>query len=113
MIKQDMYGEFRLLSLDPRYREYRRVGRSSGATAIAFVSSFARREPRRFEARHLAPLVAIKRIAAGLRLLSRRARSRQQLPEQLPALSDHLLKDIGLRREEAGYEFPQLFRHCD
>jgi uncharacterized protein YjiS (DUF1127 family) len=109
MIKQDLYGEFRLLSLDPRHREYRRVGRSSGATAIAFVSSFARRESRRFEARHLAPLAAIRRIAAALRLPSRRARSRQQLP----ALSDHVLKDIGLRREEVGYEFPQLFRHCD
>jgi len=28
-------------------------------------------------------------------------------------LSDHLLKDIGLRREDVGYEFPKPFRPCD
>jgi uncharacterized protein YjiS (DUF1127 family) len=28
-------------------------------------------------------------------------------------LSDHLLRDIGLTREEVGYEFPTPFSHCD
>jgi uncharacterized protein YjiS (DUF1127 family) len=109
MIKQDLYGEFRLLSLDPRHREYRRVGRSSGAAAIAFVPSFAGGEPRRSEARHFAPLAALRRIAAALRLWRRRARARRQLP----ALSDHLLKDIGLRRDALGYEFQTPFRRPD
>jgi uncharacterized protein YjiS (DUF1127 family) len=109
MIKQDLYGEFRLLSLDPRHREYRRVGRSSGAAAIAFVSSFAGGAPRRSEARHFALLAAIRRITAALRLWRRRARARRQLP----ALSDHLLKDIGLRRDALGYEFQTPFRRPD
>jgi len=98
MIKQNLYGEFRLLSLDPRHREYRRVGRSSRATAVAFVSPLTRGEPRRSEAGHF-PLAAIRRIAAALRLWRGRARSRQRLP----ALSDHLLKDIGLGREAIDY----------
>lgn len=105
MIKQDLSGKFRLLSPDPPYREYRRVGRLSGATAIAFVSPFAGGQPRRSEARHHAPLAAIRRIAAALRLWRRRALARQQLP----ALSDHLLKDIGLRRDALGYEFQRPF----
>jgi hypothetical protein len=31
----------------------------------------------------------------------------------LPALSDHLLKDIGLRRDALGYEFQTPFRRPD
>ena len=48
------------------------------------------------------PLTAIRRIVAAIRRWREHARSRQQLR----ALSDHLLKDIGLRREDVGYEFP-------
>jgi presqualene diphosphate synthase len=95
------FDEFRLLSLEPSRYEYRRVGRSSGATAIAVVSPFTGRQPRRSEARHFAPLAAIGRIPAALRLWGGRGRSRQQLP----VLSDYLLKDIGLRREDVGYEY--------
>jgi uncharacterized protein YjiS (DUF1127 family) len=28
-------------------------------------------------------------------------------------LSDHMIEDIGLRREEVGYGFPTSFWHCD
>jgi uncharacterized protein YjiS (DUF1127 family) len=47
----------------------------------------------------MAPLTAIRRIVAAVRQRRGRARSRQQLRE----LSDHLLKDIGLRREDVAY----------
>jgi len=67
------------------------------------------RKPHRTETRHIAPLAAIRRIVTAVRLWRGRTRSRQDLRE----LSEPLLKDIGLRREEVGYEFPQLFRHCD
>jgi uncharacterized protein YjiS (DUF1127 family) len=54
-------------------------------------------------------LTAIRQAVAAIRLWRARARSRQELRE----LSDHLLKDIGLGREEVGYEFPRRFWHCD
>ena len=84
-----------------------------GATGIApRVSpdvSVAGRRPGRAETRPIPLLTAIRRIVATIRLWQGRARSRQQLRE----LSDHMLKDIGLTREQVGYEFPQPFRHCD
>ena len=58
------------------------------------------------EARGVSPLSAIRRIISAIRLWRARAYSRQQLRE----LDDHLLKDIGLRRENVGYEFPKPFR---
>ena len=109
MIKQDLYGEFRMSLLDRRGDQRRRAARSSGATAIVFVSSFAGREPRCFGARHFALLAVIRRIAAALRLWRRRARARQQLP----ALSDHLLKDIGLGREAVDYTSPRSEMYWD
>jgi uncharacterized protein YjiS (DUF1127 family) len=51
---------------------------------------------RRTQASHIARLTAIERIVAAIRLWRERSRSRQQLRE----LDDHLLKDIGLRRED-------------
>jgi uncharacterized protein YjiS (DUF1127 family) len=57
----------------------------------------------------LAPSRAIRRIVVALRLWRRRARSQQQLRQ----LSDHVLNDIGLTREEVGYEFPGPFRRLD
>jgi uncharacterized protein YjiS (DUF1127 family) len=50
----------------------------------------------------------IRRIVAAIGLWCARARSRRELRE----LSEHLLKDIGLRREDLGYEFPKLFWRC-
>jgi uncharacterized protein YjiS (DUF1127 family) len=69
----------------------------------------APRAPRRAGTRRIAAPTAIRRIAAAIRLWLGRARSRQQLRE----LSDHLLKDIGLRREAVGYEFPKPLWHRD
>jgi uncharacterized protein YjiS (DUF1127 family) len=65
-------------------------------------------ERHRAETRRIAPLAAIGRIVAAIRRWREHARSRQQSG----ALSD-LLKDIGLRREEVGYEFPNRFWHGD
>jgi uncharacterized protein YjiS (DUF1127 family) len=48
-------------------------------------------------------------IAAAIRLRRERDRSRQQLRE----LNDHLLKDIGLRREDLGFEAPKPPWHRD
>ena len=54
-------------------------------------------------------MMAIRRIVAAIRLWHGRVRSGQQLRE----LSDHMLRDIGLRREDLGYEFPRPFWPCD
>jgi len=67
------------------------------------------RVPHRTKTTEIAPLGAIRRLATAIRAWQRRARSRQELG----ALSDHILKDIGLRREELGYEFPKPFWHWD
>src|SRR5438128_9142163 len=55
------------------------------------------RAPPRAETGHIALLTAFRRIVAAIRVRRGRARSRQQLRE----LDDHLLKDIGLKREAA------------
>jgi uncharacterized protein YjiS (DUF1127 family) len=52
--------------------------------------------------------MVISRIVAAIRQWRIRARSRQQLREP----SDNLLKDIGLRREGVGCEFPKPFWPC-
>jgi uncharacterized protein YjiS (DUF1127 family) len=67
------------------------------------------RAPPRAETGHIALLTAIRRIVAAIRLRRGRSRSRQQLRE----LDDHLLKDIGLKREAAGHEFPKPLWHWD
>jgi uncharacterized protein YjiS (DUF1127 family) len=53
----------------------------------------------------IAPVAAIRRILAAIRL--RRGRSRQQLRE----LDNHLLKDIGLGREAVDYTSPRPELH--
>jgi len=63
--------------------------------------------PRRAKNRHIAPFTAIRLIVAAIRRWRERTRSRQQLRE----LSDHVLRDIGLRRGDVGYEFPKPFWH--
>ena len=51
--------------------------------------------------------MAIRLIVAAIRRWRERAHSRQQLRE----LNDHMLRDIDLRREDLGYEFPMPFWH--
>jgi uncharacterized protein YjiS (DUF1127 family) len=50
-----------------------------------------------------------RRIVAAIRRWREHAGSQQQLR----AFDDRLLRDIGLRREDLGYEFPKPFRHWD
>jgi len=68
-----------------------RPGWRSGSHPTGFVKTF------------------LHRIAAAIRLWRERARSRPQLRE----LNDHLLRDIGLRRDDVGYEFPKPFWRWD
>jgi uncharacterized protein YjiS (DUF1127 family) len=53
--------------------------------------------------------MVIRRIVAAIKLRRARARSQQELRE----LSDLMLKDIGLRREDVGSPFPKPFWQCD
>ena len=67
---------------------------------------FTERVPPSAETRGVSPLSAIRRIVSAIRLWRARAHSRQQVRE----LSDHLLKDIGLRREDVGLRIPEAVR---
>lgn len=109
MMDQSVRGEFGLSSLDRRRDEHRRAVRSHSAAAIALALPLMGSPPRRVGTRHVPLLTAIRRIVAAIRRWRGRARSRQQLRE----LSDHLLKDIGLRRDALGYEFQRPFRRPD
>jgi len=141
MTAESPHGKYRLYSLDHRHDVRRGALRSFGATSPGFrqmacipgagwvpststrdlvahqgsprwsssVVPLTGRKSRRAEKGHFAPLMAIRRIVDAIGLWRRHARSRQQLRE----LSDHLLKDIGLRREDFGSEFPKPFGHCD
>ena len=64
-----------------------------------------RRVPDWAPTNHIAPLATIQRILAAMRLQCGRIRSRQQLKE----LDNHLLKDIGLRREAVDYTKPEMY----
>ena len=55
------------------------------------------------------PLATIQRILAAMRLRRARVRSRQQLKE----LDNHLLKDIGLRRDAVDYTSPRPEMYWD
>jgi uncharacterized protein YjiS (DUF1127 family) len=118
MMQESLIGEFCRPSLDHR-RYQRRIPAALPGTVWAIsVGTFAsvlqhglpswvspdvpltRRVPRR-------AVAARRRIVAAIRLWRWRARSRQQLRE----LSDHLLKDIGLYREELGYGYPKPLWH--
>jgi uncharacterized protein YjiS (DUF1127 family) len=125
MMEESLHGEYRLSSLDHRHDERRRAGRSYAATAIVgTLDGTAQQEwplsplldvpltgrvRRRAETTEITPLGAIRRFVAVIRLWNRRIRSRQELRK----LNDHMLKDIGLRREDLVYEFPKPFWHCD
>jgi uncharacterized protein YjiS (DUF1127 family) len=126
MMEERMCGEFRL-SLLHVHQEHRRAARLWRTVWSSSVLSFDHvaqresfpwavsdvpltgREQRRAEPSRSAPSTAIRRMAAAIRLWRERARSRQHLRE----LSDHMLKDIGLRREEVGYEFAEPFLRRD
>ena len=119
--------DHRLSSLDRRGDQRRRAARLPGTAWASSVLTFdstvqhrsppwtspdmpvAGRERHRAEPRHIAPLAVIRRIVAAIRQWREHARSRQQLR----ALDDRLLKDIGLRREDVGYEFPKPLWHRD
>jgi uncharacterized protein YjiS (DUF1127 family) len=119
MMEESFCGEYRLSLLDHRPDERRTAARWYGATATVRTLDWTAQQDwplwalrgvpltgralRRAETTEITPLGAIGRLVIAIRTWQRRARSRQELRE----LSDHMLKDIGLRREELGYEFPK------
>jgi uncharacterized protein YjiS (DUF1127 family) len=120
MMEEALHGEFRLSLLDRRGDGHRRAARPAAGTfdPVAQYGPFLWASPdmpltvwtlRPARTRHSAVLTAIRQAVAAIRLWRARACSRQELRE----LSDHLLKDIGLRREEVGYEFSKPFWHRD
>jgi uncharacterized protein YjiS (DUF1127 family) len=128
MMEERMHGEFRLSLPDHVHPEHRRAARLWGTawgSSVLAVNHAAQLKPlswavsdllvtgqerrRRAETRRIAPLAVIGRIVSAIRLWRVRARSRQHLRE----LSDHMLKDIGIRREEVGYEFAEPFLRRD
>jgi uncharacterized protein YjiS (DUF1127 family) len=135
---QNLHGSFRMSTLDRRGDERRRAFRSSGITSTylrpapylprtvgvssvptcyralhrglpSWASPGVGRAPRRAETMPIGALAAIRQIVAAFQLWRERARSRQQLRE----LSDRMLRDIGLRREEVGYHFAKPVWHRD
>jgi uncharacterized protein YjiS (DUF1127 family) len=127
-MKESLHGEFRVSSLEHRRHRLRAVARHPETAWAKSFSAFdaaaqrgsprwappfvvlTERAPRRAGTGRMAALiVAIRRIVAAIRLWRERARSRQQLRE----LNDRMLRDIGLRREEVGYQFPKPFWHRD
>ena len=127
MMEEALHSQFRLSLLDRRGDGPRRAARSAVAVRLSPVGTFdmaaqhrsflwaspgipvTGRTPRRSETRNIPILRAIRRIFAVIRLWHRRAHSHQQLGE----LSDHVLKDIGLRRENVGYELLRPLWHWD
>jgi uncharacterized protein YjiS (DUF1127 family) len=118
MTEKSLRREHRQSSLVHRLDGHRRPGRLAGMVYTSSVLSFDRAPlplwtspetplakwlPPRAGTGRVAPLAALHRIAVALRLRRERDRSRQQLRE----LNDHLLKDIGLRREDLGFEAPK------
>ena len=120
------YRDHRMLLLDPRGDQRGRTARlpqTAWASSVLTVDRVAQHgwplwtsadmplaggERHRAETRRIAPLAAVGRIVAAIRRWREHASSRQQLR----ALDDHLLKDIGLRREDIGYDFPSPFWRC-
>ena len=125
MMEQSLYPEYPLSLLDRRGDQRRIVARRSAtvraSSLLTFDPAAQRGAPlwalpiaaltgpsrRRTEPKAIAPLMAFRRIIAAIRLWRERARSRQQLRE----LSDYMLDDIGVRREELGYEPAKPFGH--
>ena len=114
------HRDYRVFLLEHRNNECRRAARPSETSfdraAQQGLQSRALADlpligwmPHRAETRHIAPLASLRRIVAAVRVWRERARSRQQLC----ALDDRMLRDIGLTREDAGYELLKPFRHWD
>jgi len=108
MMAGSLRDEYRLSPLHHAH-EYRSADRSQSAAALALALPFAGPEQRRTDTGHVAPLKMIRQLVAAIRLSRARARSRRQLRE----LNDHLLKDIGLKRDVLVYEFPKPREHWD
>jgi uncharacterized protein YjiS (DUF1127 family) len=115
MTEKSQRREHRRSSLVHRLDGHHRPARLAGMVYASSVLSFDRAPlplwaspeapltewlPHRGGTRRIAPLAALHRIVAAIRLRRERDRSRQQLRE----LNDHLLKDIGLRRGDLGFE---------
>jgi uncharacterized protein YjiS (DUF1127 family) len=100
MMEQSLNGMFRPSSLDATVR--RTPTSVAGCAAHKTVVPSRRDKPYRAADGNPAD-------SRGHRTVARPRRSRQKLRE----LSEHLLKDIGLRREDVGYEFQKPFWHCD
>ena len=125
MLEQSLHSSFRLSLLDRRGDDHRGRARLPGTVCASSVRTFdpvtqyglplwappAMRltAPRRARTRHSAALTAIRQAVAAIRLWRERARSRQELRE----LSNHMLKDIGLGREDVGYELLEPFWRYD
>ena len=123
MTEKSLRREHRRSSFVHRLDEHRRPARLAGMVyphpsfpLIAPSCPCGRRRRRHLRngcriapAEAIAPLTAIHRIATAIRLRWAHDRSRQQLRE----LNDHLLKDIGLRRGDLGFEAPKPPWHRD
>ena len=125
MIEQSLNGVFRAPLLDRRGDNRRIAAYRYGALAtvraldrtpwewslrsLSDVLRLTGRMSHRTKTTEIAPLGAIGRLATAIRTWQQDARSWQELR----ALSDHMLKDIGLRREELGYELPKLLWRWD
>ena len=88
---------------------YDPAGRLAAPSSTPPKLRFTARVPPGAETRGVSPLSTIRRIVSAIRRWRARARSRRELCE----LSDHQLSDIGLRREDVGYEFPKPFWQRD
>ena len=108
MMEESLRREHRRSSFVHRLDEHRRPARLPRMVYPSSVLFFDRAPPPLWASPE-APLTAIHRIATAIRVRWARGRSRRQLRE----LNDHLLKDIGLRRGDLGFEAPKLPWHRD
>ena len=89
-------------SLDSRQFGRRGATRRFGTVPTCLAASSTRQDTLSQRGAFLgAPIAVIRRIAAAIRLSHQNARSRRILRE----LSDHMLEDIGLRRQDIGHGF--------
>lgn len=94
-------ARYAISAMDAIWHERVRARAAKSLNHWAVAPDLPRATParRRDEPKHLAPLTVFGRIAAAIGEWRRRARSYQELCR----LNNHLLKDIGLTREDLGY----------